>query len=210
MNKNQRPWYDGGRHDVITIAESCNGLRVDYDRDRGMYRVTMFDDECHWQDECWFDQYEPAPVPGKAVSRDWLLKDLSDWQMQLGVYTGDDPIEIAQRNAVREVIEQFKVNVQNAPDCYVDKKGEDAPPEPTISVEKMNEMLKNAKKYIREEPEIVRCKECCHRQTLGCPMYREEFVDYDDDGWYDCDLVIHDSTYDEGFCDRGAREEDEE
>ena len=182
MNKNQRPWYDGGQHDVITIADSCNGLRVDYDRDRGMYRVTMFDDECHWQDECWFDQYEPAPVPGKAVSRDWLLKDLSDWQMQLGVYAGDDPIEIAQRNAVREAIEQFKVNVQNAPDC--------------------EEPLKKL--------EIVRCKDCYRRQTTGCPMYSEEFVDYDDDGWYDCDLVIHDATYDEGFCDQGAREEDEE
>ena len=30
---------------------------IDYDRERGMYRVSYFEDN-HFKDECWFDAYE--------------------------------------------------------------------------------------------------------------------------------------------------------
>ena len=41
---------------LIRIAESDDWI-VDYDRERGMYRVSYFQDN-HFQDEFWFDAYE--------------------------------------------------------------------------------------------------------------------------------------------------------
>lgn len=41
---------------LIRISES-NDWFVDYDRERGMYRVSYFQDN-HFVDECWFDCYE--------------------------------------------------------------------------------------------------------------------------------------------------------
>ena len=41
---------------LIRISESENFI-VDYDRERGMYRVSVFNDN-HFRDEYWFDCYE--------------------------------------------------------------------------------------------------------------------------------------------------------
>lgn len=41
---------------LIRICESKDFV-VDYDKDRGMYRVSVFKDN-HFQDEYWFDAYE--------------------------------------------------------------------------------------------------------------------------------------------------------
>lgn len=41
---------------LIRICESDDWF-VDYDRERGMYRVSYFEDN-HFKDECWFDCYE--------------------------------------------------------------------------------------------------------------------------------------------------------
>ena len=40
---------------LIRICESQDWI-VDYDRSRGMYRVSYFQDD-HYIDECWFDCY---------------------------------------------------------------------------------------------------------------------------------------------------------
>lgn len=48
---------------LIRISTSDNFI-VDYDKDRGMYRVSVFEDG-HFQDEYWFDAYEE-----KEVSKD--------------------------------------------------------------------------------------------------------------------------------------------
>ena len=45
---------------LIRIAESDNFV-VDYDKDRGMYRVSYFEDH-HYKDEFWFDKYEDKPI----------------------------------------------------------------------------------------------------------------------------------------------------
>lgn len=42
--------------DVVIILDTDDWI-VDYDRNRGMYRVSVFEDN-HFQDECWFDAYE--------------------------------------------------------------------------------------------------------------------------------------------------------
>ena len=45
---------------LIRISES-NDFIVDYDKDRRMYRVSVFEDN-HYQDEYWFDAYEDKEV----------------------------------------------------------------------------------------------------------------------------------------------------
>lgn len=45
---------------LIRICESDNWI-VDYDKDRGMYRVSHFEDN-HFKDECWFDAYEEKEI----------------------------------------------------------------------------------------------------------------------------------------------------
>jgi len=51
------------------------------------------------------------------------------------------------------------------------------------------------------ESEIIRCKNCKHRDSNDCPMYYEEWIEIDEgDGYFDTDTIIHDPTTDEGFC----------
>jgi hypothetical protein len=45
---------------LIKISESEDWI-VDYDRERGMYRVSYFENN-HFVDECWFDCYEEKEV----------------------------------------------------------------------------------------------------------------------------------------------------
>lgn len=50
---------------------------------------------------------------------------------------------------------------------------------------------------------IVYCRNCKNRYTTDCPMYFEEYVEWDDDGYHESDYIVHDNTVDAGFCDRG-------
>lgn len=55
--------------------------------------------------------------------------------------------------------------------------------------------------------EVVRCKDCKHRGDYGCPMYHEEYIEWDDDGYHESEIIDHDRTRDDGFCDLGERKE---
>lgn len=46
--------------------------------------------------------------------------------------------------------------------------------------------------------EVVRCKDCKHRQTDECPMTFEEQIDI-------TEYIVHDYTQDDGFCSWGER-----
>ena len=48
---------------LIRISES-NDFIVDYDKDRRMYRVSVFEDN-HYQDEYWFDAYGEKEAANK-------------------------------------------------------------------------------------------------------------------------------------------------
>lgn len=61
-----------------------------------------------------------------------------------------------------------------------------------------------------EIAEVVRCKDCKHRGDYGCPMYHEEYIEWDDDGYHESEIVEHDRTRDDGFCDLGERRTDNE
>lgn len=56
---------------------------------------------------------------------------------------------------------------------------------------------------------VVRCKDCRHRGEGCCPMYYEEEIEWDDDGYTEVDYVPCDRTMDDGFCDRGERKDNE-
>lgn len=55
---NNESWYAAklSDMDVVRICESDDWM-VDYDKSRGMYRVSYFQDN-HFKDEFWFDAYE--------------------------------------------------------------------------------------------------------------------------------------------------------
>lgn len=55
--------------------------------------------------------------------------------------------------------------------------------------------------------EVVRCKDCKHRETYECPMYFEEDIEWDDDGYTECETVVHDSTAENAYCSYGERRE---
>ncbi len=67
---------------LIRISESKDWV-VDYDTDRGVYRVSYFEDN-HFQDEYWFDCYEDKELsvefPQTIGSLTYYSKaDLFDW-----------------------------------------------------------------------------------------------------------------------------------
>ena len=57
--------------------------------------------------------------------------------------------------------------------------------------------------------EVVRCKDCELRGNLGCPMFFEEQIEWDDYGYIEWDYVPHDHTTDDGFCSYGERKDNE-
>lgn len=62
--------------------------------------------------------------------------------------------------------------------------------------------------YGLQNEELVRCKDCIHRQTYKCPMYNEEWYTIDEgDGYLEDDWVVHDYTFDDGFCYLGDTED---
>jgi len=67
---------------------------------------------------------------------------------------------------------------------------------------------------LREAPTVdavpvVRCKYCKHRGFSKCPMYHEEWRDYDNDGYLESDIHVYDYTKNNGFCHKGEFEDDD-
>lgn len=54
--------------------------------------------------------------------------------------------------------------------------------------------------YMEWQGELVRCKDCKHRQTDDCPMYWMEWVIHTDN-----DYIVYDYTTDDGYCNYGER-----
>lgn len=79
----------------------------------------------------------------------------------------------------------------------------------------IRKLVQNTIDYLRKQPtvdavEVVRCKDCKHREDEGaCPMYHVEEIEWDDDGYMEVDYVPHDYTTDDGFCDRGERKDND-
>ena len=58
----EKSWYKGKLSDMDVVRiDISDDFVVDYDKSRGMYRVSFFEDG-HFLDECWFDAYEDKEV----------------------------------------------------------------------------------------------------------------------------------------------------
>lgn len=69
-----------------------------------------------------------------------------------------------------------------------------------------NDALKMAIEALQIE--IVRCKDCKHRETDDCPMYWAEWIMFENcDGYTDNKSIVHDYTTDDGYCHYGERKE---
>lgn len=77
-----------------------------------------------------------------------------------------------------------------------------------VEAEDLNDLL-NGRFAVETKP-LCRCKDCKHRHEAECPMYHEEDIEWDDDGYIERDTIYHDWTEDDGFCDRGERRDDGE
>lgn len=58
--------------------------------------------------------------------------------------------------------------------------------------------------------EVVRCKDCKYRGDYPCPMYYDEYTQWDDDGYIESEWIDHDKTVDNGFCHMGEKRDDDE
>ena len=68
---------------LIRIAISDEWI-VDYDKERGMYRVSYFQDN-HFQDEFWFDAYEEKETSLSKALKNYKLVEcrISDEQFEI-------------------------------------------------------------------------------------------------------------------------------
>lgn len=56
--------------------------------------------------------------------------------------------------------------------------------------------------------DLVRCKDCKHKETDECPMYWMEWFSEEGHGdAFEEDYIIHDYTRDDGYCNYGERGE---
>lgn len=68
-------WYARGKpENLIRIESNSKDCVVDYDKDRGMYRVSIFDDDHFW-DEFWFEEYKEKSLSKEASNS--ILETLS-------------------------------------------------------------------------------------------------------------------------------------
>ena len=87
---------------LIRISESDDWI-VDYDKERGMYRVSYFED-CHFKDEYWFDAYEEKEVN----------------------MTNADFREIFKKDALNGYVERFDCSVNDLKQLgYTDEEAEE-------------------------------------------------------------------------------------
>ena len=61
---NKKSWYDGelSEKDIVRIKSNSEDCVVDYNKNNGMYRVSIFNIN-HFLDEFWFEAYEDKEVP---------------------------------------------------------------------------------------------------------------------------------------------------
>lgn len=114
-----------------------------------------------------------------------------------------DALEREYRGQFDSVYKNIRDSV-NPADFYLERKASYDKKLVKLEMEAFFEYLHN-RPTIDAVP-VVRCKDCKYRQTDNCPMYHEDWFDYDDGyGYYTSDLIIKDMTKDEGFCYFGAR-----
>lgn len=86
-------WYAAKLIDMDVVrTHDSDDFVVDYDKSRGMYRVTIFKDGHFW-DEVWFDAYEDKEVDNKIEKIIDKLEKLKISFKQSGRYLNKNGIE---------------------------------------------------------------------------------------------------------------------
>lgn len=65
------------------------------------------------------------------------------------------------------------------------------------------DMISGCMGNLKKGQKIVRCKDCANRATVDCPMFFTEWVEWEEDGYIECDDIDHDNTQDDYFCSCG-------
>lgn len=130
---------------------------------------------------------------------DWLAAQGSDWQVER--MERDKSILMSLPSA-----EKAQLSGEDATFDYISRQDavktmydacEDIDHE-SLHIDVIVDALENLPSA---ETEIIRCKNCKHRDSNDCPMHYEEWIEIDEgDGYFDTDTIIHDWTTDEGFC----------
>lgn len=78
---------------LIRISES-DDFFVDYDKDRGMYRVSVFSDN-HFEDEYWFDAYEDKEVDDRINK---IIDKLGELQLRFTIKMKTQRLHLSASN----------------------------------------------------------------------------------------------------------------
>lgn len=110
---NKETWYASkiSDMDVVRINVSDDFV-VDYDKSRGMYRVSVFEDG-HFKDEYWFDAYEDKEIRKHGY---WKLFDNCS---NAGVYCS-----VCNKKVYKEHYANVKVKSKFCPNCGAIMDGE--------------------------------------------------------------------------------------
>ena len=96
---------------LIRISKSDDWI-VDYDRERGMYRVSYFEDN-HFKDEYWFDCFEEKELlPIEQYMRDYAsvyFRGASAFMQYMhDYYNGAEPIYPSEmEDILKEFLQQY-------------------------------------------------------------------------------------------------------
>ena len=69
---------------LVRISESDDWI-VDYDKERGMYRVSYFEGN-HFVDEHWFDAYEEKEIKNVIRCKDCIYKRMSNQNLWCDIF----------------------------------------------------------------------------------------------------------------------------
>ena len=176
-------WYARGKpENIIRIESNSKDCVVDYDKDRGMYRVSIFDDDHFW-DEFWFDAYEekeldnyfPQTIGGityysKAELFEWVKNQQAINKKRLIIGTPVLSEELS--NSILQTLSSSKIKPYSQ--------------ESKMQAEsKLDEIIHKRKRIneIKDYKVCCTCKHFCddwHEERLWC-----ESDNYDDDDCYE-------------------------
>ena len=102
---------------LIKISESNNWI-VDYDKERGMYRVSYFED-CHFVDEFWFDEYkekEPFVIDFSHLSDEEVKRIVNEMSKTGTIGTFDSTPVISAVALISWLDDQKYTNIDETSD----------------------------------------------------------------------------------------------
>lgn len=184
---NVKPFYTGKNQDLIRIESNSKDCVVDYDKERGMYRVSIFDDDHFW-DEFWFEEYkEKDNTLDENLGK---ISSISDYVSKL-LQSEEEIMEYSRKLAENfDVLARCRSYTKEASNSILEtlssSKIKPYSHESKMQAEsKLDEIIHKRKTIneIKDYKECCTCKHFCddwHEERLWC-----ESDNYDDDDCYE-------------------------